>query len=111
MYVPPLLRPPEYTHPLSYRQAASNRPKEPLPVDDKEGHFIVRVGDTLMKRCQSSSFRSSHRVLTLLLSDEILRSLGQGTFGKVVCARDNETGRDVAVKIMYVLLHTVIVLD
>lgn len=66
----------------SSREAASSRAKEPLPVDDKEGHFIVRVGDTLMRRY------------------EILRPLGQGTFGKVVCARDNETGRDVAVKII-----------
>ena len=59
-----------------------------------------------MRRCQSSISLTAYHLLTHSMTDEILRPLGQGTFGKVVCARDNETGRDVAVKIMYVLQHS-----
>ncbi|KZV74620.1 kinase-like protein [Peniophora sp. CONT] len=50
--------------------------------DDKEGHYIIRAGDLIYKRY------------------EIVRLLGQGTFGKVVEARDLQTGQHVAVKII-----------
>ncbi|VDB89818.1 unnamed protein product [Peniophora sp. CBMAI 1063] len=50
--------------------------------DDKEGHYIIRQGDLIYKRY------------------EIVRLLGQGTFGKVVEARDLQTGQHVAVKII-----------
>ncbi|MCO5565263.1 hypothetical protein L7F22_018936 [Adiantum nelumboides] len=55
-------------------------PKE--PIDDSEGHFIVREGDYVTERYRISSL------------------LGQGTFGKVVKCKDlNGTG-EVAIKII-----------
>ncbi|KAM0754655.1 kinase-like protein, partial [Meredithblackwellia eburnea MCA 4105] len=52
-----------------------------LPVKDKDGHFIVRIGDVIDRYA-------------------IRRNLGQGTFGKVVCAAHVITGKQVAVKVI-----------
>jgi len=38
--------------------------------------------------------------LSLCNLDEVLRTLGEGTFGKVVCCKDRLTGKQVAVKII-----------
>jgi len=53
-----------------------------LPVDDKEGHFIVREGDYVSSRYK------------------ILSQLGQGTFGKVVECYDRQKKQYVAIKII-----------
>jgi hypothetical protein len=50
--------------------------------DDPEGHLIYSRGDRLDTRY------------------EILRTLGEGTFGKVTCCLDRLTGKQVAVKII-----------
>lgn len=50
--------------------------------DDEDGHLIYRKGDVLELRY------------------EVLRTLGEGTFGKVVCCDDRFTGKQVAVKII-----------
>lgn len=52
------------------------------PIKDKDGHYIVREGGMLTRRYR------------------IVRSLGQGTFGKVVCAYDEVEGVERAVKVM-----------
>ncbi|PWN31834.1 kinase-like protein [Meira miltonrushii] len=55
-------------------------PKE--PIDDSEGHFIVREGDYVTERYRISSL------------------LGQGTFGKVVKCQDLSGSGEVAIKII-----------
>lgn len=55
-------------------------PKE--PIDDSEGHFIVREGDYVTERYRISSL------------------LGQGTFGKVVKCQDLTGTGEVAIKII-----------
>lgn len=55
-------------------------PKE--PIDDSEGHFIVREGDYVTDR---------YRITSLL---------GQGTFGKVVKCQDLTGAGEVAIKII-----------
>lgn len=66
--------------------AATGPTREALPSispwDDKEGHYIVNVGDDLTPRYK------------------IIRLLGQGTFGKVVECLDRETQRLCAIKII-----------
>ncbi|KAI7966636.1 hypothetical protein MJO29_002384 [Puccinia striiformis f. sp. tritici] len=71
------------------REAKRHEP-ERLPVDDKEGHYIVRPDDML----------GDHRY-------QVVKLLGQGTFGKVVQATDlhapiDRSGRrkEVAVKVI-----------
>ncbi|EGG05709.1 uncharacterized protein MELLADRAFT_78034 [Melampsora larici-populina 98AG31] len=67
------------------------REQEKLPIDDKEGHYIVRPDDVL----------GDHRY-------QVVKLLGQGTFGKVVQAIDLHSGldrsgrrREVAVKLTF----------
>ncbi|PLW19759.1 hypothetical protein PCANC_01993 [Puccinia coronata f. sp. avenae] len=71
------------------REAKRHEP-ERLPIDDKEGHYIVRPDDLL----------GDHRY-------QVIKLLGQGTFGKVVQATDlhapmDRSGRrrEVAVKVI-----------
>ncbi|EFP84611.2 CMGC/CLK protein kinase [Puccinia graminis f. sp. tritici CRL 75-36-700-3] len=71
------------------REAKRHEP-ERLPIDDKEGHYIVRQDDLL----------GDHRY-------QVVKLLGQGTFGKVVQATDlhapiDRSGRrkEVAVKVI-----------
>ncbi|KAK4700431.1 dual-specificity kinase, partial [Phenoliferia sp. Uapishka_3] len=66
------------------RVKEKERPKKEEPVNDKEGHFIVRVNDYIG---EMDRFK-------------ITRSLGQGTFGKVVCAYDQLANREVAIKVI-----------
>lgn len=70
-------------------------------VDDDDGHYIV-VGDSdLTDRCKQTPHNSSIHGTTNLSSDQISRLLGQGTFGKVVQARDrHRNGAAVAIKII-----------
>ncbi|KZT07693.1 kinase-like protein [Laetiporus sulphureus 93-53] len=53
-----------------------------VACDDKEGHYIVAPDDLINKRYRT------------------VKLLGQGTFGKVVEAVDQDTGKRVAVKII-----------
>ncbi|WFD29080.1 dual-specificity kinase [Malassezia sp. CBS 17886] len=53
-----------------------------VPLDDKDGHFIVRDGDYITPRYQ------------------ICGLLGQGTFGKVVNCYDRKLRRRVAIKVI-----------
>jgi len=69
---------------------AKRHEAERLPIDDKEGHYIVRPDDLL----------GDHRY-------QVVKLLGQGTFGKVVQATDlhapiDRSGRrrEVAVKVI-----------
>lgn len=69
---------------------AKRHEAERLPIDDKEGHYIVRQDDLL----------GDHRY-------QVVKLLGQGTFGKVVQATDlhapiDRSGRrrEVAVKVI-----------
>ncbi|EPQ31268.1 uncharacterized protein PFL1_01453 [Pseudozyma flocculosa PF-1] len=68
----------------SYASSASfaNAQAANLPVDDKEGHFIVREGENVTSRYK------------------ILGQLGQGTFGKVVECFDRKERKYVAIKII-----------
>ncbi|XP_070534023.1 dual specificity protein kinase CLK2-like [Ptychodera flava] len=57
--------------------------REPRTIeDDEDGHLIYRQGDWLQARY------------------EILHTLGEGTFGKVVACKDSQTGEKVALKII-----------
>jgi CDC-like kinase len=58
-------------------------PPPPVKVqDDEDGHLIYHKGDVLDSRY------------------EVLRTLGEGTFGKVVCCSDRTNDKEVAVKII-----------
>lgn len=52
------------------------------PLDDKDGHIIVREGEFITPRYQIRSL------------------LGQGTFGKVVQCYDRKLGKNVAIKVI-----------
>uniref|UniRef100_A0A4Y0BKY2 Protein kinase domain-containing protein n=1 Tax=Anopheles funestus TaxID=62324 RepID=A0A4Y0BKY2_ANOFN len=56
--------------------------KQPSIRDDADGHLIYRTGDVLLNRY------------------EILSTLGEGTFGRVVKARDIERNHIMAIKII-----------
>ena len=61
--------------------------------DDQHGHLIYKNGDILQDRCKSFSpkiFFSFHQICFPIV-DEILATLGEGTFGKVVRVRNLKT--------------------
>ncbi|GJN87510.1 hypothetical protein Rhopal_000459-T1 [Rhodotorula paludigena] len=68
------------------RDAQRQRDKGPRYCDD-DGHFIVQVGGTVRDSSQGHEY-------------VIEKQLGQGTFGKVVAARQKQDGRRYAVKII-----------
>ncbi|KAG0353767.1 dual specificity protein kinase kns1 [Podila minutissima] len=73
--------PPTYTAPST--SALARDVQDPSnDWDDKDGHFIVHVGKEFTGRY------------------EIVKLLGQGTFGKVVECKDLETGNRCAIKII-----------
>lgn len=69
-------------------------------MDDQHGHYIVVPDADLTERCK----HCKQLLLlgeTLTLADQVQKLLGQGTFGKVVQARDRKRGGAlVAVKII-----------
>ncbi|ODV92142.1 hypothetical protein CANCADRAFT_23714 [Tortispora caseinolytica NRRL Y-17796] len=62
-----------------YVESVSSRAKA---TDDKDGHFVVVPGASIGTRYK------------------IIRQLGQGTFGKVLCARDMTNGKRYAIKVI-----------
>jgi len=80
-YVPPP-KPPIKARDVPVRQEADTSYTKHSKVDDEDGHYIV-VPDTELTERYS-----------------VLKLLGQGTFGKVVQARDRERGKLVAIKII-----------
>lgn len=71
-------------------------------VDDDDGHYIVVPASDLTDRCELSQVlvHGLIEIVILMFSDVITRLLGQGTFGKVVQARERKTGESVAIKII-----------
>ena len=76
----------ETTHPDAWRLRCSGpdmpRANFTAPLDDKDGHIIVREGEFITPRYQIRSL------------------LGQGTFGKVVQCYDRKLGKNVAIKVI-----------
>ena len=76
----------EATHPDAWRLRCSGpdmpRANFTAPLDDKDGHIIVREGEFITPRYQIRSL------------------LGQGTFGKVVQCYDRKLGKNVAIKVI-----------
>lgn len=71
------------SHRMEERAQHREEPKErPAVRDDAEGHLVYRNGDVLDNRY------------------EVTKTIGQGTFGKVVACRDRIRGKKVAVKII-----------
>lgn len=64
--------------------------------------MIVIPGNDLTERCKSTACGHLPRVIDKLtiVADEILKLLGQGTFGKVVQAKDKKRNKLVAIKII-----------
>ncbi|KAG0048827.1 Dual specificity protein kinase clk3 [Gryganskiella cystojenkinii] len=76
-------RPAQYVAPQPNASTSNgNNVVDGPPWDDKEGHYIVVPGQEFTPRY------------------EIIRLLGQGTFGKVVECLDRTTGRRCAIKII-----------
>lgn len=75
---------------------------QPVPAnqtntwDDAEGHYIVKPDDIIGHKCMSPAALKSDADEI----DKIVRLLGQGTFGKVVEARNVESRRKVAIKVI-----------
>ncbi|KAL3307935.1 Dual specificity protein kinase clk3, partial [Cichlidogyrus casuarinus] len=65
--------------------AVAANQREPSLQDDIDGHLLYNDGDWLMDRC---TFRL-HMFFKCPLSDDIHKTLGEGTFGKVVECRDH----------------------
>jgi dual-specificity kinase len=67
-------------------------------VDDDDGHYIVVPDTDLTDRCGYHLLQRTYTILTIL--DQVTKLLGQGTFGKVVQARDKKRNKHVAIKII-----------
>ncbi|PQE16050.1 hypothetical protein CJF32_00004943 [Rutstroemia sp. NJR-2017a WRK4] len=80
-YVPPP-KPPIKARDVHVRQETDSSYTKHSKVDDEDGHYIV-VPDTELTERYS-----------------VLKLLGQGTFGKVVQAKDRDRGKLVAIKII-----------
>ncbi|KAK5145051.1 hypothetical protein LTR04_001406 [Oleoguttula sp. CCFEE 6159] len=68
-------------------------------VDDEDGHYIVTPNSNITDRC---GFRIKRQpsVQSNSLSDQIVKLLGQGTFGKVIEAVDRRKNTKCAIKII-----------
>ena len=71
-----------------------------VKVDDDDGHYIVVPDADLTDKCKIFRTLPSARTNTNILPDKVKCLLGQGTFGKVVQARDRRRNEAVAVKII-----------
>lgn len=68
-------------------------------MDDDDGHYIVTPNTALTDRCKSPS-QSESLLHADKITDDIIKLLGQGTFGKVVEAYDKRKKTKCAVKII-----------
>jgi len=68
-------------------------------VDDDDGHYIVVPDSDLTERCKFQEPLCSGSCTDPIL-DQVHKLLGQGTFGKVVQARDRKRNKSVAIKII-----------
>lgn len=72
-------------------------------VDDDDGHYVVVPEADLTDRCKLYPTRLLAHLLTTITDihpDQILKLLGQGTFGKVVEAFDRKKGSRCAIKVI-----------
>ena len=69
----------------------------PSIPDDEEGHLAYKLGDVIdheFMKCEHFSYICVHTSLTVtvprpwMISDKILATLGEGTFGKVVKVKE-----------------------
>jgi dual-specificity kinase len=69
-------------------------------VDDDDGHYIVVQDADLTERCKFKHLQQYSELANIIL-DQVTKLLGQGTFGKVVQAKDRRrNGKAVAIKII-----------
>ena len=70
--------------------------------DDKNGHLIYASGDIIDGKCILKIYISCKKESEKFFSDEIVETLGEGTFGKVVEAKNvtNPTRPHLALKII-----------
>lgn len=68
-------------------------------MDDDDGHYLVTPNAQLTERCMWITL-SVEQLTANLVSDDIVKLLGQGTFGKVVEAYDRKKRTKCAVKII-----------
>lgn len=72
----------------------------PPVYDDKDGHYIIRINESLTPQCNPHiNYYNKHDVLSFLI-DKIMRILGQGTFGRVVECYDRVRRKFCAIKII-----------
>ncbi len=74
-----------------------------VKVDDEDGHYIVVPDADLTTQCLFTTTPLhffSEAILTSRIIDQMVKLLGQGTFGKVVQAKDRKTRKYVAIKII-----------
>lgn len=69
-------------------------------MDDDDGHYIVVPDADLTNQCKYSDLRLSYFPISNKQTDQMIKLLGQGTFGKVVQARDRKRNKLVAIKII-----------
>lgn len=72
------------------------RPNE--KVDDEDGHYVVHPDADITEKCKCTLYTWPCK--TLMAIDQIVKLLGQGTFGKVVEAFDKKKGNKVAIKVI-----------
>jgi CDC-like kinase len=76
-------------------------PVRPPINDDRDGHLIYQAGDLVQNRCMQFSRLHLNIFHVYWIADEIVRTLGEGTFGKVVQVTDRERGgHQLALKII-----------
>ncbi|XP_002738423.1 dual specificity protein kinase CLK2-like [Saccoglossus kowalevskii] len=71
-----------HSHSCSSTRSNKDQQRSPSVEDDEDGHLIYHQGDWLQARY------------------EVVGTLGEGTFGKVVKCKDHQTGQSVALKII-----------
>lgn len=71
-------------------------------IDDQDGHYIVVPDSELGERCEFLRLLGQHisGIDVKTVADQVLRLLGQGTFGKVVEAYDRRSRSRCAIKII-----------
>ncbi|KAI9646086.1 serine threonine protein kinase CMGC group [Ciborinia camelliae] len=99
-YIPPP-KPPIKSRDVPVRMVNDTSYTKNTKVDDDDGHYIVVPETNLTTQCK---FSQDHPLTCRKLTrrtDSVMKLLGQGTFGKVVQAKDHhDNGKLVAIKII-----------